>query len=321
MSNKRKPRVYIVTPVYNTAEFLSECIESVLAQTFTDFEYLIVDNASTDDTLAIAKSYEQKDERIRVMPCSDHLPQTPNYNRALRQIDTSFDYCKVLCADDVIQKNCLDEMVSLAETDPRIAIVGSYTILQNRVFLDGLDYRETNLDGKSLCRRYLLGGKYIFGSPSTCLYRMNQVSGVEKFYPENSPFSDADKAFQILLEERFGFVHQVLSMARVDPESITGGWKGYGSDVTTRRIMLEKYGPKILSDAELRALRTRLRWLHRAAVGKGTLKLLGKKFFDFHRQALESAGMRLTARDIFLGTWMAAILGIMDSGAIIRRRM
>lgn len=321
MHQERKPRVQIVTPVFNTAEFLSECIESVLAQTFTEFKYLIVDNASTDDSLTIARSYQQKDERIRVIACTDHFPQIPNYNRALRQVDTSFEYCKVVSADDILYKNCLDEMVALAETDPRIAIVGSYTILQNRVFLDGLDYRERNLDGKDLCKRYFFGGNYIFGSPSTCLYRMNQVSRMEKFYVESSPFSDADAACRILMDERFGFVHQVLSVARQDPESITAGWDGYGSEVATRRVMVEKYGPKIFSDEEFRAIRNRLRRLHRCAVGKGTLKLLGNRFFDFHRQALESAGMRLTAWDIFLGTWMALFLGIMEIGSIVGRRI
>lgn len=317
---KRKPRVYIVTPVFNTAEFLSECIESVLAQTFTEFEYLIVDNASTDDSLAIARSYQQKDERIRVVASTDHLPQMPNYNRALRQIDTTFDYCKVVQADDVIYDNCLDEMVSLAETDSRISIVGAYTILENRVFLDGLDFRERNLDGKDVCRRYFFGGNYIFGSPTTCLYRMDQVSRMEKFYAENSPFADADAAFRILRDERFGFVHQVLSVARIYPESITVGWSGYGSDVTTQRVMVEKYGPKILSDKEYRVIGNKLRWRHRIALGRGALKLLGKPFFDFQRQALESAGMRFTAWDIFLGIWMALILGIIDIGSIIRRR-
>jgi len=321
MDQKRKPRVYVVTPVYNTEEFLSECIESVLAQTFADFEYLIVDNASTDDSLAIARSYQEKDERIRVVACTDHLPQMPNYNRALRHIDTKFDYCKVMQADDVIYENCLNEMVAIAETDPRIAIVGAYTVLQNRVFLDGLDFRERNLDGKDVCKRYFFGGNYILGSPTTCLYRMNQISQLENFYAENSPFADADAAFRILLDGRFGFVHQVLSVSREYPESITASWDGYGSDVTLQRVMVEKYGSEVLSDKECRAIGNRLRWRHRRAVGKGVLKLLGKSFFDFQRQALESAGIRLTAWDIFLGVWMALILGVIDIGSIIRRRM
>jgi glycosyltransferase involved in cell wall biosynthesis len=61
-----KPFVSVVTPVYNGADFLAECIDSVLSQTYDNFEYLIVNNCSTDGTLAIALDYAKKDPRIRV---------------------------------------------------------------------------------------------------------------------------------------------------------------------------------------------------------------------------------------------------------------
>ena len=66
MSTRNEPLVSVVTPVYNGADFLEECIESVLKQTYGNFEYLIVNNCSKDRTLDIALSYAQKDSRIRV---------------------------------------------------------------------------------------------------------------------------------------------------------------------------------------------------------------------------------------------------------------
>ena len=61
------PQVSVVMPVYNGEKYLAEAIESILAQTFSDFEFIIVDDGSTDDSLAIARSYESHDNRVRVI--------------------------------------------------------------------------------------------------------------------------------------------------------------------------------------------------------------------------------------------------------------
>ena len=61
------PLVSVVTPVYNGAAFVSECIESVLAQTYENWEYVIVDNCSTDGTAEIAAGYASSDPRIRLV--------------------------------------------------------------------------------------------------------------------------------------------------------------------------------------------------------------------------------------------------------------
>ena len=60
-----QPLVSVVTPFYNTADYLRECIESVLAQTYTRFEYILVDNQSTDGSAEIAAEYSKRDSRIR----------------------------------------------------------------------------------------------------------------------------------------------------------------------------------------------------------------------------------------------------------------
>ena len=62
-----QPLVSILTPVYNGGPFLAETIESVLCQPYDQWEYVIVDNCSTDDTLAVAERYARKDSRIRVV--------------------------------------------------------------------------------------------------------------------------------------------------------------------------------------------------------------------------------------------------------------
>ena len=61
------PKLSVIVPVYNTEKYLRECIDSILAQTFGDFELLLVDDGSTDSSGAICEEYAQMDERIRVI--------------------------------------------------------------------------------------------------------------------------------------------------------------------------------------------------------------------------------------------------------------
>src|SRR5262245_7131674 len=66
--NGKVPAVSVVMPVYNTERYLSTAIESVLAQTFTDFEFIILDDGSTDASVHIIRQYAENDERIRFFP-------------------------------------------------------------------------------------------------------------------------------------------------------------------------------------------------------------------------------------------------------------
>src|SRR5690242_3214186 len=84
MNLESHPLVSIVTPVYNGARYLSECIETVLSQTYPHWEYIIVDNCSTDGSAEIARQYAAKYPRIRVFENPQFLRALPNHNAALR---------------------------------------------------------------------------------------------------------------------------------------------------------------------------------------------------------------------------------------------
>jgi glycosyltransferase involved in cell wall biosynthesis len=75
---RQQPLVSVVTPVYNGVDYIAECIESVLNQTYGNWEYLIVDNCSTDGTLEIAQGYENRDPRLRVVTASEFVGQIEN---------------------------------------------------------------------------------------------------------------------------------------------------------------------------------------------------------------------------------------------------
>src|SRR3954470_22315609 len=159
-----KPLVSVVTPFYNTEEYLSECIESVLAQTYENWEYVLVDNESTDGSAGIAQRYAAKDRRLRLVSNEKFLTQVENYNHALRQISPHSKYCKLVQADDWIYPNCLSEMVEAAEASGRVSLVGAYSFYEllppdgDRPYIGGIGLRYTDrvIPGKQVLRDYLL---------------------------------------------------------------------------------------------------------------------------------------------------------------------
>src|SRR5215813_10168299 len=93
------PLVTVLTPVYNGEEFLAECIDSVLAQDYDNWEYHIVDNCSTDGTRSIAQSYAERDSRIHVTLNTTFVNVAENHNRAFRLVSPESRYFKVVSAD------------------------------------------------------------------------------------------------------------------------------------------------------------------------------------------------------------------------------
>lgn len=299
MHPKSQPLVSVVTPVYNGAEFLAECIESVLAQTYENWEYVIVDNRSTDHSLEIAQQYAQQDARIRVHSNAEFLKQFQNWNHAMRQISPESKYCKVLHADDWLFPECIARMVKVAEAHPSVGIVSAYRLDENQVNLDGLPYPSTIVSGREICHSSLLGGLHIhvFGSPTSLLIRSAIVHGREAFYDESVIHSDTATCFDILQDCDFGFVHQVLTFTRRHNESLTSVTNLFNTRYLARFIVFLRYGPVYLSEEEYEErLEQRLENYHRF-LAQGVLELKGKEFRDFHRNELERLGYPLsTAR-------------------------
>ena len=104
------PLVSVVTPFYNTQDYLAECIESVLRQTYTNFEYILVNNRSTDGSSDIAQQYAARfPDKIRLFHTESFLTQVQNYNFGLSLISPDSKYCKMVQADDWIFPECLQE--------------------------------------------------------------------------------------------------------------------------------------------------------------------------------------------------------------------
>ena len=111
-----KPRVTIGIPVYNGEKYLRNTIESVLAQTFGDFELIISDNASTDSTASIALKYVAKDERVRYHRNKRNVGAARNHNVLVEMARGEF--FKWLASDDVIAPEFLAGTVAALDAEP-----------------------------------------------------------------------------------------------------------------------------------------------------------------------------------------------------------
>ena len=190
-----QPLVSVVTPVHNGEAYLGECIESVLAQTYQNWDYTIVDNCSTDRSREVALRYAEKDCRIRVVTTDRLLDVMKSQNTAFRQLSPEAEYCKMLHADDWMFSNCLEQMVALGEDHPSVGVIGSYRLDGVWVELDGLPFPSTVVPGQRLCRSMLGGGPRVFGSPSALLYRARYVRQRPEFFDEADFHADVAACF------------------------------------------------------------------------------------------------------------------------------
>ena len=117
------PCISVLVTAYNREDYLAEAIESVLAQSLTDFELIVSDDRSTDGTVAIATAYARRDSRIRVSVNQRNLGDYSNRAQVARLARGR--YLKYHDSDDVMYRHCLSTMFDLLDAEPRAAFAMS----------------------------------------------------------------------------------------------------------------------------------------------------------------------------------------------------
>jgi glycosyltransferase involved in cell wall biosynthesis len=309
MCDLAKPLVSILTPVFNGERYLSQCIESVLAQSYTNWEYIIVNNCSTDRTLEIAQAYASQDIRIRIHNNTEFARIAKNHNIAFRQISASSEYCKVVFADDWIFPDCLERMVQAAEENPSAAIVGAYGLLGSKVVWDGLPCSgslnpSSLIGGREICRQKLLEGFYVFGTATSVLFRSDVIRRRRDFLNESNLHADSEVCLDILKDSDFSFVHQVLTFTRERDESMTAYSRKFNTYMAAILGDLVKHGPYYLSTRELdNRLRQHLSRYYRF-LARNIFKLREREFWKFHAGKMRTAGFPLSYGRL---TWAAFV--------------
>ncbi len=130
-----KPEISVIMSVYNEEKFLRESIESILSQTFKDFELIIINDCSIDNSLKIIKSYN--DKRIKIINNKKNIGVFNSRNKALKI--AKGDYIAILDGDDVSLPKRFEIQFNYLENNPHIFLLGS-----SAIFIDenGLEIRR-----------------------------------------------------------------------------------------------------------------------------------------------------------------------------------
>jgi glycosyltransferase involved in cell wall biosynthesis len=298
------PFVSVVTPFYNTRAFLAECIESVLHQTYQNWEYVLVDNCSTDGSSEVAAHYASRFRgKIRLINTESFLSQVENYNFGLSCISPRSNYCKMVQADDWLFPDCIRSMVEVGEAHPAVGIVGAYELKGERIALDGLPYPSVEVPGRDICRLFFLRNMYLFGTPTSLLMRSEVVRSRFPFYEARyAPFEDSHACFDALRSWNFGFVHQVLTYSRCDNESLFSRSRSAGFLFYNHLALLVAHGRDYLSEEEYDECLKHAEKSYFLFLGKAALQGRNREFWELHRNALAALYYCLDWR--FLSKWI-----------------
>jgi glycosyltransferase involved in cell wall biosynthesis len=296
----QEPLVSVLTPVYNGEKYLAECIESVLGQTYRNWEYIIVNNRSTDRTREIIADYAAADSRIRLIDNSHFVSAIENHNIAFDGMSQASKYCKLVQADDWLFPECIEKMVRLAEVAPAAGVIGSYHLAGDKVRSDGVPSHISVIPGAELCRRTLLGEIYLFWRPTCLLLRSDIVRKRRPFYRAMHLNTDVDALYEVLQECDFGFVHQVLTFVRRHEGSQTRQDARKSDTQRLSRLgLLKKFGPVFLEAQELEARAAKLLDDYYRFLARSAFELKPRDFWRHQKSELESLGYAMQPFRVF----------------------
>lgn len=176
-----QPSVSVITPCYNSESYISDTIKSVQSQTFQNWEMIIVDDCSTDNSAKIIKSYVSKDSRIKyIKTCNASGSPTLPRNIAIKQAKGR--YIAFLDSDDIWLPNKLEEQIKILESYDNVAIAFSFYEK-----IDGLGNRNKRIIKSPDNITY---NKLLYGNVIGCLTGMYDTSKTGKLYLEHTGHED-----------------------------------------------------------------------------------------------------------------------------------
>lgn len=206
-----EPRISVIMSVYNSALFLREAVDSILNQTYKDFEFLIVDDKSTDESLAILESY--KDERIVIICNNQNIGLTKNLNKLIKF--SKGEFIARMDADDISLPNRFDKQIEFLEKHPEVVLCGT----QIQQFGFRTEKSNNALSYFEIKQELLLKNCI---AHSTVIWRNNQFKKFDLYYDENFK-SAQDYELWTRVSYRFQIqnLEETLLLYRVHNEQIS----------------------------------------------------------------------------------------------------
>ncbi|TRW82852.1 glycosyltransferase family 2 protein [Mycolicibacterium sp. 018/SC-01/001] len=217
-----RPRVSICIPAYQAGRHLTATLDSALAQDCDDFEIVVIDNNSTDETAQILDRVA--DPRIRVLRNDVTVPMMDNFNIAVQE--SRGRYVKVVCADDIVAPNCLRLQASVLDAMPKVTLVSARTD-----FVDDCGAMMRPARGLAgivglqpagrVVRRIVRSGTNPVGPPVAAMFRRDDFDRCGGFRHVTSFLSELDLWVRLLDRGDFYGIPSTLAAFRIASGSTT----------------------------------------------------------------------------------------------------
>lgn len=192
-----QPLVSVLIPNYNKAPYLRKTLDSVLAQTYTHWECIIVDDHSTDDSWKILEEYAKKDSRFKIYQRPDHLLKGGNVCRNSAFKSSKGDLILFLDSDDVLADFCLEQRINTVNSFPSLDFWAFPTVLFQTDVSDAKYYWNVDDPNESDLSRFLRMDA--LWQTSGCLYKKDFLRNVNGLSPSRKIWQDYELHLKALL--------------------------------------------------------------------------------------------------------------------------
>lgn len=227
-------KISVIMPVYNGERYLREAVDSILNQTFRDFEFVIINDGSTDRTADILGSYT--DPRLRIVHNGGNVGITPSLNKGLDM--ARGEYIARMDQDDISERERLEKQVAYMDDNPNVVASGTWA-------------RDIDANGLEIGQRCVPAGKrmrYEFWRPSpivhpSAILRASQL-GNARYDASFDPAADFEFWLRLKADHDLGNVPEFLLRYRVHAESLTGRYRPDQIDLSQEAVY-QRLGLKV----------------------------------------------------------------------------
>lgn len=220
--------VSICVPTYNGAEYLQVCLDSILRQSFTDFEVIIVDDCSSDESFQISKEYQHKDHRIKVLKNNNNLGLVENWNRCMDLAEG--EWIKFVFQDDTLEPDCIKKMynagslgnwlvvcrrsIKFENVDPAIQI--GFQKYLTWMSMDSIFDRQHDISAVQFCNAVVdnLGYNFI-GEPTAVMIKKTMFAQYGKFNANFEQLCDFELFSRVACNRGIMYVPETLATFRI----------------------------------------------------------------------------------------------------------
>lgn len=248
------PKVSVVVPAYNSEPYIRQTIDSILAQTFPDFELLISDHSSSDGTWEALQPYAE-DRRVTLMRTPTGGGAPANW-KAVSDLAQG-EYLKLVCGDDVVAPDLLEAQVAALDADESVVLVASRRNLidgSGRVIMAerGLPGMVGRLEGRRAARESVIRGSNVFGEPACVTFRRTAFVAAGGWDESAGYVIDQASYCRVLMRGAFVGIGRPQASFRLNAESWSVALTGrQAAQVVDFHHRLAEANPGLLSRIDL----------------------------------------------------------------------